>query len=213
MEPAGLTPTSNRATSSCPLRGMRRWSIWVSCARADETVSIAERPVLGTINYIAPEMLFSALGGDHRSDIYSLGVTLFEMLTGRLPFDAQDVAELAVATPPGPARRFTQPAPPSADACRAAGASNARQGAAAAANRQRSGRSAGRARGRNIRRATAGRGRLTNGSKTDSAHQPDVPARGATGSHVVPLCRCGETPTRRASEGSGTRESLACAAG
>ncbi len=65
-------------------------------ARAShECNSIADRPILGTVHYIAPEVLYSALGGDIRSDVYSLGVTLFEMLTGRLPFDSQDVAELA----------------------------------------------------------------------------------------------------------------------
>jgi serine/threonine protein kinase len=61
-----------------------------------ESSSAADRPVLGTIDYIAPELLYSALGGDFRSDMYSLGVTLFEMLTGRLPFDGQDIAELAL---------------------------------------------------------------------------------------------------------------------
>ena len=65
-------------------------------ARAvDESISVADRPVVGTLNYAAPEILYSALAGDIRSDVYSLGVTLFEMLTGHLPFDAQDVAELA----------------------------------------------------------------------------------------------------------------------
>ncbi|MGD9722074.1 MAG: serine/threonine-protein kinase [Pirellulales bacterium] len=62
---------------------------------AGEAGSIAERPVLGTLNYMAPEVLYSSAGGDIRSDVYSLGVTLFEMLTGRLPFDADDVADLA----------------------------------------------------------------------------------------------------------------------
>lgn len=56
---------------------------------------IVDRPLLGTLNYMAPELLYSSGGGTVRSDVYSLGVTLFELLTGRLPFDADDVAELA----------------------------------------------------------------------------------------------------------------------
>ena len=60
-----------------------------------EVASAAERPVMGTMQYLAPEMIYSAEGGDIRSDVYSLGVTLFEILTGHLPFDADNVAELA----------------------------------------------------------------------------------------------------------------------
>jgi eukaryotic-like serine/threonine-protein kinase len=62
----------------------------------DESNAATDRPVLGTINYIAPEILYSAAGGNLKSDVYSLGVTLFEMLTGRLPFDGEDIAELAL---------------------------------------------------------------------------------------------------------------------
>jgi serine/threonine protein kinase len=61
-----------------------------------EAGNVVDRPVLGTLNYMAPEMLYSSAGGDTPSDVYSLGVTLFEMLTGRLPFDADEAAELAV---------------------------------------------------------------------------------------------------------------------
>lgn len=53
------------------------------------------RPLAGTLAYIAPEMITSALSADAKSDTYSLGVTLFEMLTGRRPCESEDPAELA----------------------------------------------------------------------------------------------------------------------
>lgn len=40
---------------------------------------------MGTVNYMAPEQHIDAKRVDHRSDIYSAGVILFEMLTGELP--------------------------------------------------------------------------------------------------------------------------------
>jgi serine/threonine protein kinase len=41
---------------------------------------------LGTLQYMAPEQFMNARRADHRSDIYSLGVTFYHVLTGRLPF-------------------------------------------------------------------------------------------------------------------------------
>jgi serine/threonine-protein kinase len=62
----------------------------------NESGSAFDRCVAGTCGYLAPEWITSALRADIRSDIYSLGVVLFELLIGRLPFRAKDLAELAV---------------------------------------------------------------------------------------------------------------------
>ena len=63
--------------------------------RREETGSAADRRISGTCTHIAPEFLTSAIRADIRSDMYSLGVVLFEMLCGRLPFQGKDMAELA----------------------------------------------------------------------------------------------------------------------
>ena len=57
--------------------------------------SVVDRPVMGTYHYIAPELITSRLAADIRSDIYSLGVVLYQLLSRRLPFQGTTLAELA----------------------------------------------------------------------------------------------------------------------
>lgn len=49
--------------------------------------------VLGTINYLAPELCGKQPDADCRSDLFSLGVTFFEALTGILPYPGGDLEE------------------------------------------------------------------------------------------------------------------------
>jgi serine/threonine-protein kinase len=48
------------------------------------------RDLVGTMVYMAPEQLVSPRTVDHRADLYALGVTLYEMLTGEVPFDGEE---------------------------------------------------------------------------------------------------------------------------
>lgn len=60
----------------------------------------------GSVHYIAPEQAISSADSVPQSDLYSLGVVLYEMLTGKVPFDdasAMSVALKHISDPPPPA--------------------------------------------------------------------------------------------------------------
>ena len=72
--------------------------------------------VVGTPYYMAPEQCEGALELDGRADVYALGVVLFEMLTGKLPFggDSDDEVLMKQMTVPAPAARSLAPDVPAA---------------------------------------------------------------------------------------------------
>ena len=50
--------------------------------------------VLGTLRYMSPEQLQSSQSADQRSDVYSLGLTMYELVAGRPAFEATEKAQL-----------------------------------------------------------------------------------------------------------------------
>ncbi len=69
--------------------------------------------VMGSVHYFSPEQA-QGKGTDVTSDLYSVGVTLYEMLTGRVPFDGDSPVAIAMQhlhAAPEPIRRYAPEAP------------------------------------------------------------------------------------------------------
>jgi tetratricopeptide (TPR) repeat protein len=83
-----------------------------------EAQGLTQTGMLGTPNYISPEQA-DGRGTDTRSDIYSLGAALFEMLTGRLLFEGDSAITVAIkhiSAPVPPVRSLRPDTPPEIEA-------------------------------------------------------------------------------------------------
>jgi serine/threonine-protein kinase len=81
-------------------------------------VRTAAGVLLGTPQYMSPEACESRGNLDHRTDIYALGILLFQMITGLLPFDGETMGEVLVKQVtqlPPPPRGYNPSIPPSVE--------------------------------------------------------------------------------------------------
>src|SRR5215831_11764712 len=86
-------------------------------ARAGTSQMTETGSIVGTAQYLSPEQ---ARGGevDQRSDLYSLGVVLYELLTGKTPFEGDTPVEIAMkhlSNPPKPPSELRPEIPPELD--------------------------------------------------------------------------------------------------
>jgi serine/threonine-protein kinase len=102
LKPANLVVT--RRLGGGPLIKVLDFGIAKAMTEASAQLTHSQS-MLGSPAYISPEQLRSPRDVDARTDVWALGATLYQLLTGRLPFHAQTVTAMAV-------RIMTQPPDP-----------------------------------------------------------------------------------------------------
>ncbi len=93
LKPANLFVT--RRHDGGPLVKVLDFGIAKALTESDSRLT-RTRAMLGSPGYISPEQLDSPRDVDGRSDIWALGVTLYQLLSGRLPFWGKNPTEIAV---------------------------------------------------------------------------------------------------------------------
>jgi serine/threonine protein kinase len=77
----------------------RLMDMGISKSLKDSSEETATNMVMGTPDYISPEQAMAQKNIDFRSDIYSLGASLYHMVCGRPPFQADSAAKILKCTP------------------------------------------------------------------------------------------------------------------
>jgi WD40 repeat protein/serine/threonine protein kinase len=90
VKPANLLVTANGATPQVKILDMGLARV----QNQGETGLTHAGQVLGTPDYLAPEQAFDSRKADVRSDVYSLGCTLYYLLTGKAPFTGETLTQV-----------------------------------------------------------------------------------------------------------------------
>jgi serine/threonine-protein kinase len=109
IKPSNFLITENNVVKLCDM------GLALRADAGEESKVTRDGTTVGTVDYMSPEQARDSRLADTRSDIYSLGCTLYQMLTGRTPFEEGSIPEKlfkhASAAPPDPLQ-FNPEIPP-----------------------------------------------------------------------------------------------------
>jgi serine/threonine-protein kinase len=108
LKPANIFLHRDRATGFVVAKVL---DFGVSKITNDDGVTTSTGSLLGSPRYMSPEQSISAASADARSDIWSLGVLLFEAFTGRFPHDGDSTNSLIIAIATQPPKLVESVAP------------------------------------------------------------------------------------------------------
>jgi len=105
LKPANLFLT--RAAGGAPITKVLDFGISKTMIEGGERGLTSTQMVMGTPHYMSPEQIRSTRDVDARSDVWALGVIIFELLTDNLPFDGESSSAIIASIISEPARPVT----------------------------------------------------------------------------------------------------------